>query len=201
MRNSRGQNRKHGFTLVELMIVVAIIGVITAVAVPSFYRYQNRSKFAEAYVNLRALAEAQQSAFAVNSVYLSTSSSWPGGGLGKNKRNSKIIEDKFGSIGWAPDGDVYFDYSTATNVSDVGCDAEPTAFTATAYGDLDGNDFISLVKYVHPGDETNPDNTHCDSLLDLSSDADGALAARPPADGAGNPIYNAVGRVMGTDMF
>jgi len=194
----RTRMRQQGFTLVELMLVVAIIGVMSSVAIPSFVRYQNRSKFAEAYVNLRALAGAQQATVAATNTYLATSTSWPGTGLGKNKRNSEILEDKFGHIGWSPEGDVYFDYSTATADSGVNCDGEPTAFTATAYGDLDGNGYVSMVKFVHPGDETNPAITSCDSLI---SPAGGLASSSTPVDGNGNSVYNAVGRVMGTDTF
>ena len=44
-----------GFTLIELMIVVAIIGVLAAVAIPSFMKYIRRSKTAEATMNLRKM--------------------------------------------------------------------------------------------------------------------------------------------------
>ncbi len=50
------QKRK-GFTLIELMIVVAIIGILAAVAVPGFMKYIKDSKTSEAKVNIKAIAE------------------------------------------------------------------------------------------------------------------------------------------------
>jgi len=44
----RGRKKNSGFTLVELMIVVAIIGILAAVAIPAFSRYVKKSKTAEA---------------------------------------------------------------------------------------------------------------------------------------------------------
>jgi len=49
-----------GFTLVELMIVVAIIGVLSAVAVPNFKKYQAKAKTSEAKVQLAAAYTAEQ---------------------------------------------------------------------------------------------------------------------------------------------
>ena len=49
-----------GFTLVELMIVVAIIGVLSAVAIPNFKKYQAKAKTSEAKVQLAAAYTAQQ---------------------------------------------------------------------------------------------------------------------------------------------
>lgn len=44
-----------GFTLVELMIVVAIIGILSSIAIPSFTNYLRRSKAAEAPMNMNAI--------------------------------------------------------------------------------------------------------------------------------------------------
>jgi len=48
------QNRM-GFTLIELMIVVAIIGILAAIAIPNFLKYQAKSKQSEARANLTSI--------------------------------------------------------------------------------------------------------------------------------------------------
>jgi type IV pilus assembly protein PilA len=64
------QQSAQGFTLVELMVVVAIIGILSSVAVPNFKRYQAQSKTAEAKLQLSALYSAQTSAFAEYGAYV-----------------------------------------------------------------------------------------------------------------------------------
>lgn len=58
-----------GFTLVELMVVVAIIGVLSAVAVPNFQKYQSKAKTSEAKVQLAAAYTAEQAFFGDFGIY------------------------------------------------------------------------------------------------------------------------------------
>jgi type IV pilus assembly protein PilA len=54
---------RRGFTLIELMIVVGIIGLLAGIAIPNFVRFQARSKQSEAKSNLKALFGAEKAYF------------------------------------------------------------------------------------------------------------------------------------------
>src|SRR5579863_10462743 len=66
---SRIRPKHKGFTLIELMIVVAIIGILAALAIPNFIRFQARSKQGEAKSNLKSLFTAQKSYYQEHDKY------------------------------------------------------------------------------------------------------------------------------------
>ena len=51
-----------GFTLIELMIVVAIIAFLSIIAVPNFFKFLAKAKRSEAYMNLSSIYTAQKTA-------------------------------------------------------------------------------------------------------------------------------------------
>ncbi len=52
---SRGATRRSAFTLIELMIVIAIIAVLAAIAVPNFRAIREKSQIKACYANLRTI--------------------------------------------------------------------------------------------------------------------------------------------------
>ena len=62
--------KQEGFTLIELMIVVAIIGILAAIAIPNFLQYQLKSRQSEAKTNLQAIKTSEVSFQAERGCYI-----------------------------------------------------------------------------------------------------------------------------------
>ena len=152
-QRSRSQ---HGFTLVELMITVAIVGILVSIAVPNFLSYQARSRRSEAMTNLAAVGRAQKAFQAERNTYHDSGVSWPDdamyGGLGTTQMpwDSDAVSN-FDELGWAPEGKVFYSYGAYTSAGGATCTCD-LCFTAAAYGDVDGNTSTQVIMYVHPQD-------------------------------------------------
>jgi type IV pilus assembly protein PilE len=185
------QRRMRGFTLIELMLVVAIIGLLMAIAVPSFTSYQNRARRSESFTNLASLAKTQKAYHAEFGKFVGAEmvpSKVTGVDPGPRQRDSTAVGIEFGAIGWFPEGNIFFDYDTNTGgFADCNCDG---CFTSTAYGDVDGDGSVSLIIYTHP----NVDQT--DSCTSLYFATKGIPQIR-----GGSTIYDEPVRVVGGDDF
>jgi len=71
LRRPRGQGAR-GFTLIELLIVMVIIGILAAIAVPTYLSQQNEAKDTAARAQLRTAATAQQLYYAKENEYAGT---------------------------------------------------------------------------------------------------------------------------------
>ena len=76
-------NNKKGFSLLELMIAVAILGIITSIAYPSYLKQVQKSKRTPAKVELMRIAQLQESFYVQNLSYAKTlNGATSAGGLG-----------------------------------------------------------------------------------------------------------------------
>ncbi len=82
------KDREKGFTLIELMIVVAILGILAAIAIPNFMRFQAKSKQSEAKTNLGAIGTTAEAWRSENDTYVAT----------------------WANLGWAPQGTTRYAY-------------------------------------------------------------------------------------------
>ena len=119
---SKIHTRRGGFTLIELMIVVAIIGILAAIAIPNFLKFQLKAKTSEGKTNLAAIRTAEESVFAEYGAYVSADTS-PAGPAGQQQgpfADTGAAGMNFDGLGWTPEGDVYFVYGVAANADGRG---------------------------------------------------------------------------------
>jgi type IV pilus assembly protein PilA len=70
--NQKNKQKEEGFTLIELLVVIIIIGILAAIALPSFLNQANKAKQTEAKQTLSAMNKTQQAYYTENNEFLTT---------------------------------------------------------------------------------------------------------------------------------
>lgn len=131
--------RRAGFSLIELMVVVAIIGVLAAIAIPSFVSMQLRAKRAELPGNIAGIKMAELAYESAFDEFVEL----PLAPRADSDLDRSAVEwtapTEWIAIGWRPDGALRGNYQVGLSA----VDHPGIEFLITARADVDGDDALS----------------------------------------------------------
>ena len=141
--------RTKGFTLIELMIVVAIVAFLSMIAVPNFMRYIAKAKRTEAYMNLGSIYTAEKMYWAEHGCYTNKLAGDQGAGWKPEGYSGGGAQERYHyTYGFCDgkEGENYFTGKLGTAISNLKLSkADNNSFLAIAAGDIDGDGKLDVI--------------------------------------------------------
>lgn len=147
----RNKHHAAGFTLIELMMSVAIIGALAATAITLFNAQQLRSKRAEGMTNVEAIAKHVRGYFGEAGFYPGVDLYWPAAIIGPRTPWDNASTAAFGSTGFRAEGSVFYRYDVSALAPISGLECAQDEFTVVGLSDLEGDANPGAVGYFHAG--------------------------------------------------
>jgi len=174
MLSSRPHDYVRGFTLIELMVVVTIIGLLAAIAIPNYLRFQIRARRAEGAANVAAIRTGQLSYFGLWGTFASPENPNPSDHPMDGRRwRWNYGDPDWREIAFDPDGDVYFQYWTQG-----GEGTERSTFFVTATADLDQDETFACWAFLKPRNDPSGNLVFNLSLPEECNDSSGGALIR-----------------------
>ena len=141
---SRRLARERGYTLIELMVVVAIVGILAFIAIPAFAGYRYRTRVSEAVTFLGEIREREEAYRAEFGQYCAASWNPTDVAPVNSVQDFDTSDPQWSMLGASPDGPVRFRYQVLAGLpgDDSGIAGYPTNdfwFVTHAEADLDGD--------------------------------------------------------------
>jgi prepilin-type N-terminal cleavage/methylation domain-containing protein len=131
--------QRHGFTLIEVMIVISIIGILVAIALLNFTRFQWRMRASEVADEIKDIVAAEEAYMKRHGAYIGTETSPPE--MPGRRSSTWVLDEGFRTMGFHPKRRTYYQHTVVVS-------SDGQSFSVGACADIDGDGTANCWGYL-----------------------------------------------------